>query len=165
MEDGYWHLHRAVINDNKNINQRVETLKIATNLKAEFIIKKVLNNFENVRLFSVYDLPVLIKDLKGSGFSPRKFVVYYNSLLSKPFVFIAMVLLAAFFSINNTRSRHNILSFVSGIAVGLVVYISFIIINALGSSGLIPSFLATWIVAIILMTISMLLIFKKEAIN
>ncbi|MFT5703123.1 MAG: lipopolysaccharide export LptBFGC system permease protein LptF, partial [Rickettsiales bacterium] len=52
-----------------------------------------------------------------------------------------------------------------GIAVGLIAYISLIIINAVGSSGIIPFFLATWMTAIILLAISVLLIFKKEAIN
>ncbi|MES2677080.1 MAG: LptF/LptG family permease [Pseudomonadota bacterium] len=165
LEEGFWNLQNAVINDSRNINQPKDNIEIATNLKAEFITKKILNNFENVRLFSVYDLPNLINDLKDSGFSPRKFVVYYNSLLTKPFLFIAMALMAAFFAVNNVRSRNNIIIFVLGIAVGLVLYISFIIVNALGSSGLVPTFLATWMMVIILTAISILLIFRKEIIN
>ena len=165
LKDGSWYLQNAIINDDRNINKSKDKLEIATNLKAEFITKKILNNFENVRLFSVYDLPSLISDLKDSGFSPRKFVVYYHSLLIKPFLFIAMALMAGFFAVNNVRGRNNIMIFVFGITVGLVLYISFIIINALGSSGLIPTFLATWMTSIILMAISILLIFRKEAIN
>ena len=165
LKDGSWYLRNVIINDDHNINQPKDQLEIATNLKAEFITKKILNNFDNVRLFSVYSLPSLINDLKDSGFSPRKFVVYYHSLLIKPFLFIAMALMAGFFAVNNVRSRNNIIIFVFGIAVGLVLYISFIIINALGSSGLIPTFLATWMMSIILVAISILLIFRKETTN
>ncbi len=165
LDQGYWYLRQAIINDGQNFNKPVKNLKIATSLRAEFITKKILNNFENVRLFSVYDLPILIDDLKGSGFSPRKFVVYYNALLIKPFLFTAMALMAVFFAINNVRNKNNIMFFVCGIAVGLTLYIGFVIINALGSSGLIPTFLATWVMVLILTTISILLIFKKEAIN
>jgi lipopolysaccharide export system permease protein len=163
--DGYWDLENVVINDQDNINQHKPELKIITNLKADFITKKILNNFEDVALFSVYDLPDLIVNLKDSGFSPRKFVVYYYSLLIKPLLFVAVSLIAAFFTINNVRNKNNIILFVAGIAVGLVLYISFIIINAFGSSGLIPTFLATWMVAIITLSISVLLIFRKEAKN
>ena len=165
LNEGYWFVEKAIINNAHDINRKKPDLKIPTNLKAEFIAKKILNNFENVRLFSVYDLPILIKDLKGSGFSPRKFVVYYNSLLAKPFLFVAMALMAAFFAVNNIRSKNNIMLFVTGIALGLISYIALIIVNALGSSGIVPTFLATWMMVIILMAISVLLIFKKEVIN
>ncbi|MCE3255420.1 MAG: putative permease [Rickettsiaceae bacterium] len=164
LRDGYWYLWHTIINDAEHINQRQENVRIATNLKAEFIAKKILNNFENVRLFSVYDLPSLIGELKDSGFSPRKFVVYYHSLLAKPFLFMAIALIAAFFAINNVRGKNNIMIFVFGIGFGLVSYISLIIINSLGASGLIPTFLSTWMVAIILLAISVLLIFRKEVI-
>jgi len=165
LKEGFWFLNDVTTNYDNNVNQLQDHLKIATNLKADFITKKILNNFENVNLFSVYELPNLINNLKDSGFSPRKFLVYYNLFLVKPFLFIAMALMAAFFAINSVRSKYNIIFFVFGIAAGLVLYISLVIIAALGSSGVIPIFLSTWVVVVVLMTISMLLIFKKESIT
>lgn len=165
FEEGSWNLENVVINDDKDINLKIDSLVIPTNLKPEFITKKILNNFESVRLFSVYDLPSLIRDLKDSGFSPRKFVVYLHSLLSKPFLFVAMSMMAAYFAINNSRSKNNVMFFVSGIALGLLFYIVLIIVNAIGSSGIIPTFLTTWMVVIIMMAISVLLIFRKEIIS
>jgi lipopolysaccharide export system permease protein len=165
LKDGIWGLENSIINDDNNINQIKNNLEIPTNLESQFITKKILNNFENVRLFSVYALPSLIGNLQDSGFSPRKFLVYYHSLLVKPFLFVGMSLMAAFFAINNVRSRNNSIIFVIGIAVGLIFYVSLVITGALGSSGLIPIFLATWMMAIILIIISILLIFRKEIIN
>ena len=165
FKEGSWHLKDVIINDDKNINKKIGDLAVATDLKAEFITKKVLNNFEDVRLFSVYELPGLIANLKDSGFSPKKFTAYLNSLLSKPFLFIAMALMAAFFAINNVRSKNNILFFVLGIVTGLVFYIALVIFNALGSSGIVPIFITTWMIGIILIAISMLLIFRKEIVN
>jgi lipopolysaccharide export system permease protein len=162
LKDGYWHLGDLVINDRDHINKKILNLKIETNLKADFISKKILNNFEDVRLFSIYDLPNLIANLKDSGFPPRKFIVQYYSIITKPFLFVAMSLIAAFFSVNNVRSKNNIVWFICGIMLGLVLYVSLIIVQAFGSSGLIPVFLSTWMTAIILLAISMLLIFRKE---
>jgi len=51
FDENVWHLNDVVINDDKNINQAKDYLDIPTNLKAEFITKKILNNFENARLF------------------------------------------------------------------------------------------------------------------
>ncbi len=162
LKDGYWDLGNVVINDHNQINQEIPHLIIQTNLKADFVSKKILNNFEDVRLFSIYDLPNLISNLKDSGFPPRKFIVQYYSMLVRPFLFVAMSLIAAFFSVNNVRSKNNILWFTAGIISGLILYISFVIIHAFGSSGLIPIFLSTWMATITLLAISMLLIFKKE---
>jgi lipopolysaccharide export system permease protein len=165
LKDGNWYLKGVIINDDDNINTAQDRLKIPTKLESQFITKKILNNFENVRLFSVYGIPSLIENLQDSGFSPRKFLVYYHSLLIKPFLFVSMSLMAAFFAINNVRSRNNSIIFVAGIAVGLIFYVSLVIAVALGSSGLIPVFMATWMMAIILIIISVLLIFRKEIIN
>lgn len=162
LKEGYWYLTNVTINDRENINKTMLSLNIPTDLKEDFIIKKILNNFEDVRLFSIYDLPTLINDLKDSGFPPRKFVVHYYSLLAKPLLFVAMSLIAAFFAVNNVRSKNNILLLIAGTISGLVLYITSIIISAFGSSGLIPIFLATWMITIIMLAISILLIFKKE---
>ena len=162
LKDKHWHLKNVILNDKDNINQKIPELTISTSLETDFIIKKILNNFKNVRFFSIYNLPELIKDLKNSGSSPRKFIVQYYSMLAKPFLFAATALLGAFFAANNIRNKNNIYLFVSGIISGLILYIISIVISAFGSSGLIPIFLSTWMVAIILLATSMLLIFKKE---
>jgi lipopolysaccharide export system permease protein len=165
LEKDSWKLSDVVINDRENINQKEDNLEVATNLKSEFITKKIINNFESVTLFSIYDLPDLIVDLRQSGFSPQKFIVYFHSLLNKPFLFVAMVLIAAFFAINNVRNRNNILFFIAGIMLALILHIGLMIISAIGSSGLIPEFLSTWLVSLILLSFGMLLIFRKEAIT
>ena len=162
LKDGYWYLENVVINDNNQINQKIPNLTIKTDLQTDFITKKILNNFEDARLFSIYELPDLISNLKDSGFPYRKFIVQYYSIMAKPFLFVAMVLIAAFFSVNNVRSKNNIMWLVMGIISGLILYISLIIVHAFGSSGLVPIFLSTWVVVIILLAISMLLIFRKE---
>jgi lipopolysaccharide export system permease protein len=162
LRDDYWELKDVVINDDFNVNRRLAALNILTYLQPQFIIQKIINNFDNVKLFSIFDLPKLIVNLEESGFSSRKFVIYYYSLLNKPFIFVSMVLIAAFFGINNFRNKNNILYISAGIMAGLVLYIGLEIINAFGASGLIPPFTATWLVSLILLTATILLVFKKE---
>lgn len=157
-----WNLKNATLNDEKHINQKLKEYSIKTNLKPDFIMQKVFNNFQNVKLFSVFELPSLIEELKVSGFAPTKFTVYFNSLLSKPILFLAMILIACFFGLNHTRSSYAVLMIFLGITFGLILYISSSIMVALSSSNLVPTFAATWVIAIICLAIGVLLIYKKE---
>lgn len=162
LKSGYWQLNDITINDDKKINYHQSQLQILTDLEANFITKKVLNNFEDTSLFSVYDLPNLIGELKQSGFSPRKFVVYYYSLLIKPILFVAMVLISSVFAINNTRGRSNILFFIIGVIFALTIHICLMVTGAIGAGGLMPEFLSTWVISFILLSLGMLLVFRKE---
>lgn len=162
--DDKWILQDAILNDKININQKIANLSIKTNLQPDFIMQKVVNNFQNVKLFSIFALPSLIEELQVSGFSPSKFIVYFNSLLSKPILFVAMILIACFFGLNHTRSNYAILMIFLGISFGLLLYIISSIMVALSSSNLVPTFAATWLIAIICLAIGILLIYKKETI-
>ncbi len=162
LQENFWLLQEVTINDADTLNKKLQTFSVPTNLKADFIVQTVINNFQNVKLFSIYALPNLIEDLQSSGFSSVKFKVYLNSLLSKPFLFLAMTLIACYFGINHTRNNNAIFMLFLGITFGLILYITAGIINTLGASGLIPVFASTWTIAIICLSIGVLLIYRKE---
>ena len=164
LNQKFWNLEDVVINDNFSINQDVKTLKILTNLDPEFIVKKVINNFEDVRSFSIFELPTMIRDMEEAGFLSRKFKVYFYSLINKPLMFVSMILMAAYFAINHIRNKNNIIYVVIGIIGGLILYVGSSIIIAFGSSGIIPPFASTWVMTVILLTATILMIFKKEKI-
>jgi lipopolysaccharide export system permease protein len=162
MKEGFWQLQQATINDQNSLNKKIDDITIPTSLKADFVMQKIVNNFQNVKLFSVFELPNLIADLQEYGFDSTKFKVYFHSLLSKPLLFLSMVLIACYFGLNHVRNRNSILKIFIGIITGLLFYITASIISALGSSGLIPIFASTWVIAIICMAIGVLLIYRKE---
>ncbi len=162
LSGGKWLIKSAILNDNDNINKEINNVTIATNLEADFINQKVINNFEDVKLFSIFDLPELINNLESAGFSSRKFKVYFHSLLNYPLLFISVSLIAAYFSINNVRDKNNILYIICGIIFGLINYVGLNIMSALGSSGIIPCFMATWLITLLFLAVSVILVFRKE---
>ncbi len=162
LEDNLWLLQNITLNNDTHLNSRVKTYSVPTNLEPEFIVQTVINNFQNVKLFSIFALPDLINNLKSAGFSSTKFKVYLNSLLSKPLLFAAMTLIACYFGITHTRNNNSILMMFFGITFGLILYITSGIINSLGSSGLIPVFSSTWTISIICLSVGVLLIYRKE---
>lgn len=163
LKDGFWIMEKGILNDLKSLNVKIDEYKIATTLKPDFVIDKIVSNFQNVKLFSIFELPKLIESLKMAGFQSTKFEVYFNSLLAKPFLFVAMVLIACFFGINNFRNQNTALMIFFGIICGLALYISLSFIAALGSSRLLPVFASTWVTTFICLAIGILLIYKKES--
>jgi lipopolysaccharide export system permease protein len=162
LENNYWLLYDITVNDAKSLNKRLDTIAIKTDLQPDFIIEKIVNNFENVKLFSVFALPKLIDNMQSAGFASVKFKVYFHSLLIKPFLFLAMTLIACYFGLNHIRNQNSLLMIFLGITSGLALYIISSIINALGSSGLISIFASSWGITVICLAIGTLLIYQKE---
>lgn len=162
LKENFWLLEDITFNDSNTLNKRIDNYSIKTDLKPDFVIQKIVNNFQNVKLFSIFELSPLIKDLESAGFSSTKFKVYLQSLLSKPLLFLSMVLIACFFGLNHARNQTAVLMIFLGVTTGLILYITSSIMNALGSSGIIPIFASTWVMAIICLSIGILLIYKKE---
>lgn len=162
LQHGSWLLKDIIINDASTLNKKADSAVIPTNLDPDFIMQKIVNNFQTVKLFSVFQLPKLIKDLRAAGFNSVKFKVYFHSLISKPLLFLAMTLIACYFGLNHIRNQNTILMIFFGIIIGLALYIISGIVNALGSSGLIPIYASTWVIAIICLAVGTLLIYRKE---
>lgn len=163
LTKGSWLLTNAIINDDNHINKIEKKISIPTDLQPDFVIKKIVNDFQNIKLFSFFELPQLIQDLKSSGSNPVKFQVYFNYLLSLPFLFVAMTMIACYFGLNHIRSQNSAFMIFGGIIAGLIFYIISSIMGAFGSSGLISIFASTWIVTAICLSIGILLIYHKES--
>lgn len=155
-------LKDIIVNDANLINSYLEELVIQSNLEPEFVVQKIVNSFQDVRFFSIYELPALIASFGSSGFSSTKFEVYFQNLLCLPLLFMAMILVSCYFGLNHTRNKNNILKILLGIIVGVTLYISSTILSALGSSGIISIFSSTWLITILCLATGTLLIYKKE---
>lgn len=159
----FWLLEDPILNQGEAVlNKASDDIKIPTNLDRNFVKDKILNNFQEAKIFSIFQLPNLIKELNESGFSTVKFTIYFNSLLIMPIIFPAMIFIACFFGINHIRNGNAIAMIFLGIISGLILYILSAIITALGAAGVIPPFVATWLIALICLAVGILLIYKKE---
>jgi lipopolysaccharide export system permease protein len=163
--ESFWIAEGLLTNSASDINQKTNTMKIATDLDKGFIFDKIVNNFQNVRSFSIFRLPSLISEMSRAGFSSTKFNVYFHNLLSKPILFIAMILIGYFFGVNNFRNKMSIMIAGVGVIIGLVIYVVLGIISTLGSSAIISCFASTWVATLIVLSAGVLLIYEKENFN
>jgi lipopolysaccharide export system permease protein len=115
-------------------------LRLPTSLTAS----KIEESLASPDTMSFWELPGFITLLEQSGFSAQRHRLHFNVMLARPFLFCAMVLVAATFSLRMQRRGGAVMLLVSGVAVGFLLYFLSDIVFALGLSNKIPVLLAAW---------------------
>jgi lipopolysaccharide export system permease protein len=140
LEDGFW-----VVEDGQRFRpdqppEPVAELRLPTTLTTS----KIEESLASPDSMSFWELPGFIRLLESSGFSAQRHRLHFNVLLARPFLFCAMVLVAATFSLRMQRRGGAVLLLVSGVAAGFLLYFMSDIVFALGLSAKIPVLLAAW---------------------
>jgi len=145
LEAGRWHVLNGVEwrpdRDKVPFDEEI----VPTNLTKQTIEE----DFASPDTMSFWSLPAFIDLLEQSGFSAQKHKVYFDSLLARPFMLCAMVLIAAIFSLRMQRRGGTTALMIGGIVAGFLVYFLADIVLALGNSATIPAALAAWTPAVI----------------
>jgi lipopolysaccharide export system permease protein len=140
LEGGFW-----VIEDGQRFRpgeppEPFAELRLPTTLTAS----KIEESFASPDTMSFWELPGFITLLEQSGFSAQRHRLHFNVLLARPFLFCAMVLVAATFSLRMQRRGGAAMLIVSGVIAGFMLYFLSDIVFALGLSAKIPVLLAAW---------------------
>ena len=107
--------------------------------------RKIQESFASPETMSFWELPGFISLARESRASrAQRHRLYFNALLARPFLFCAMVLIAATFSLRMQRRGGTTLMIVGGVASGFLLYFMSDIVFALGLSATIPVALAAW---------------------
>ncbi len=133
----------------------VGELKLPTELTA----RRVQESFQSPETLSVWALPGFIRLLDGAGFSSVRHRLHFQSLLALPLLCGTMALVAAGFSMRQTR-RGGVARMVgSGVAAGFVLFTVSKVAEEFGQSGALPAVLAAWAPAAagMLLAVSLLL--------
>ncbi|KKJ76604.1 hypothetical protein WH95_12430 [Kiloniella litopenaei] len=140
LENGNWALKNTWHSYPGKKPDYFEEVLIPTDLTME----KVQDSFASAKSISFWELPYFINLLEKAGFSAVKLKLQFHRLLSKPFLFLAMVLLAATFSMQQHRRGRVGLMILSGILTGFLLYFLSNFVFALGQSTKVPVALAAW---------------------
>jgi len=117
-----------------------DEMRLATQLTPT----KIEESLGSPDTMSFWDLPGFISLLEASGFSAQRHRLHFNVLLARPFLFCAMVLVAAVFSLRMQRRGGATAMIASGAAAGFLLYFLSDIVFALGLSAKVPVLLAAW---------------------
>lgn len=140
LEPGTWHFYNAWTFTPGQASQFTESMKLPTNLTA----RKIQDSFASPETMSFWDLKPFINLLERAGFNATRHRIHFHSLLSRPLLLCAMVLIAAAFCLKFSRRRRASLVIGGGVTTGFILYFCTDVISALGVSGGIPPILSAW---------------------
>ena len=140
LDDGFWQVEGGSRFQPGNPPEPVPELRLPTHLTTA----KIEESLASPDTMSFWDLPGFINLLEESGFAAQRHRLHFNVLLARPFLFCAMVLVAATFSLRMQRRGGATMMIVSGVVAGFILYFVSDIVFALGLSDKLPVLLAAW---------------------
>lgn len=145
LRDGYWDFRQPLLNDKKGSPKRVDLQQLPTDLTAQ----KIEESFADPETISFWNIPTYIRIMEDTGFPATRISLHFHALLAQPFLFAAMILLAASFSLRLPRMGGVSYLVLLGVAVGFFIFFLQSILEAFGVSQKIPVHLAAWSPAMI----------------
>ncbi len=145
LRDGYWELKDARVLAIATEPQSYGTYLLASNLEPAQI-RKTFTPPESVPF---WDLNDTIAQTERAGLDATRYRLQYDVLLARPLLFVAMVFVAASFSLRFFRFGGVARMVLSGVAAGFVLYVATQLMEDLGTSGMVRPSVAAWFPAVV----------------
>ncbi|GGL89961.1 LPS export ABC transporter permease LptG [Pseudooceanicola nanhaiensis] len=125
-------------------------------------VDNIRDSFGEPSAISIWDLPAYTAALKEAGFSARRYLVWIQTELARPFFLMAMVLIAAAFTMRHARSGKVGLAVLTSILMGFSLYYVKNFAQILGDNGQIPIWVAAWAPPVAALMLSVGLVLQME---
>jgi lipopolysaccharide export system permease protein len=155
---GAWELSSAYVHETAGMAKPVELFRLPTDLTQQ----KIEDSFASPKSMSFWQLPEFIHTLQSAGLSSVRHELYFQSLLAKPLLLAAMVVLAAVFGLRQARRGGIFGTIVSGLVLGLLLYVFNDVLQTFAQSGGMPVALAAWGPALVGLTAGAAALFHFE---
>ena len=158
LREGYWELTDALVSKVGQVPEKYSSYLLSTYLTPE----RAADALGSVISLSVWELPGLIEATDKAKLSTAPLKVQYALLLSRPFLCVAMVLLAATVSLRSFRSGGIQTMVISGMAGGFSFLLLAEVSRQLGVAGLAPPWAAVWMPVILTIMVSTTVLLHQE---
>lgn len=158
LEDGYWLLNDVNETRPGEIPAHRDEVRLPTNLKPEYMEER-LTQPESV---AFYEISRKIEVARSYGIPTRALETQFHSLLSLPFLLVAMTMIAATVSLKFSRMNQSRPVILGGILSGFVLYVVTVLVKAFGSSGVVPPAVAVWIPVIVATALGATILLHQE---
>ena len=119
--------------------------QLAINIKSNFDKNKINSLFSNFLTLNIWELFYLKTDYEKLGYSSNEVMIHLIKLLSSPFLYGLMTILASIIMFNTNKINSLFFSMVLGILVSVsIYYINFMFVS-LGNTGKIPNNLSIFL--------------------
>ena len=158
LKNGYWQLKDAWVSRLGQVPEKYGSYLVSTYLTPE----RVHDALGNVFSISFWDLPNLIQAADKAKLSTEKLRIQYETLLARPLLCLAMVLLAATVSLRSFRSGGIQTMVTTGMIGGVVFFLFSEIARQIGIAGLAPAWVAAWLPVLLVLVISTTVLLHQE---
>ncbi len=156
--DGYWEFRNAVVSSTVEEPQAYPVYLLATNLDAT----QVRQTFTPPDSVSFWRLGDTIARAEKAGLDASRYRLQYDTLLARPLLFVAMVLLAASVSLRFFRFGGVGRMALGGVSAGFVLYVVTVVMRDLGKAALIQPVVAAWLPVVVGSLLGMLALLYQE---
>ncbi|MGO9673772.1 MAG: LPS export ABC transporter permease LptG [Methylocella sp.] len=157
--EGAWRFENARVLMPGEEPLEVQRYLLATNLTPQQVAKGVVSPGS----VPFWDLEAVRSQTESAGLDPIGFRLQFQALLARPLLFLAMVLIAAAFSLRFFRFGGGSAKMVGGgVAAGFVLYVATILVGDLGQAGLLSAAVAAWSPAVVASMLGALALLNQE---
>jgi len=155
---GFWEIKDAWVARIGQEPEKFESYLLSTYLTPE----RVTDALGSLSSMSFWELPALIEVAEKAKLSADRLRIQYESLLSRPLLCAAMVLLAATVSLRSFRSGGIQTMVIAGLAGGLGFFLLAEVSRQIGVAGLVPAWAAIWLPIVLLIVVSASVLLHQE---
>jgi lipopolysaccharide export system permease protein len=155
---GFWHLEHARILTPGEESIDVGNYLLASNLSAEQVAQGIVAP----EAVSFWDLPAVQGQTEAAGLDSTGYRLQFQMLLARPLLFIAMILIAAVFSLRFFRFGGVAKMVGGGVGAGFVLYVATKMVGDLGGAGLLSPAVAAWSPAVVASMLGALALLHQE---
>ena len=145
LHEGYWALDDARVLQPGEAPREVSTELVASNITPEQVQQK----FTAPDSVPFWRLPEIRDTTERAGLNAVGYDLQYQKLLARPLLFMAMILVAAAFSLRFFRFGGIARMVAGGVAAGFVLYVATKLVGDLGGAGLLSAPVAAWSPAVV----------------
>ena len=145
LKYGYWLVHNAKVIIPGNEPEMHDTFQISSNLSRQ----QIKQSYASADSIPFWSLPDYIRSTEMAGLDTTRYKQQYQTLIARPLLFVAMVLIAASVSLRFFRFGGVARMVLAGVTAGFVLYISTKLIEDLGAAGILSTTAAAWLPSII----------------
>jgi lipopolysaccharide export system permease protein len=155
---GVWELKHARVITPGEAEREVDTYLLASNLSPD----QVSQSFVSPESVPFWDLPAVRRNTETAGLDATGYRLQFHTLLARPLLFVAMVLIAAAFSLRFFRFGGIAKMVCGGVGAGFVLYVATKFIGDLGGTGLLSAPVAAWSPAVVASMLGALALLNQE---
>ena len=158
LKPGYWELKDARISSPDDEPRSHDTYLLATYLTPD----QVTQSFVAPDAVSFWRLPDIAWRTEQAGLDANRYRLRHQTLLARPLMLLAMLLIAASFSLRFFRFGGVARTVAGGVIAGFMLYVATKLVGDLGGAGLLSAPVAAWTPAFLGTLLGALVLLNQE---